>query len=165
MTETKIDTPGKKGMTEKQREARMKNLLIGRKKRMENIKQRKKEEIQKGDEYNLSSDADNESESSDDDVDFIISKKKKVVKSKKTDKSKPRSRDDLEYPDRKNEIEELKNMVMSLALLQKKQNKVLKKQHTSKPVNKLVLLPPHAPQPESNQARDNMMEMLRRSLM
>lgn len=161
MTEEKTKPkPGKKEMTEKQKKARLNNLLVGRQKRMENLKRKKEEKNNKQDEYDLTSEE--PTDSSSDEGDFIISKKK-PAKKKDAPKPKPRSRD--ESPPQKNEIEELKNMVMDLALMQKKHNKAIRK-HTTKPVNKLVLLPQtSAPAHESNHMRDSMMDMLRKSLM
>lgn len=150
----------KKPMTEAQKKARMENLRKGREKRMEALKQ-KKEKAE--DEYDLSSEDDQENDSSTDDEGFIISKKKPARKQK------VRSRNDVEFPTftPKQEFDDLKNMVRELALMQKKNNKVMKKQQNNKPVNKLVLLPPtqQAPsKPQNFQLRDSVAEQLAKQL-
>jgi hypothetical protein len=152
----------KKPMTDKQKAARMENLKKGREKRMEAMKNKKE---QKQDEYDISSDNEQESDSSSDDEGFVISKKKPVSKQK----AKPRSRDDVAFPSftPKEEFDDLKNMVRELALMQKKSNKTMKKQQNNKPVNKLVLLPP-AQQTQANSQsyliRDSIAEQLAKQL-
>lgn len=121
-------------ITDKQRAARMANLAKGRKKRMETIKQKK--EGLSNDEYDISSndgDNDNDNDESSSDDDLIISRKKST-KNKKTEISK--SPNNL-----KNELDELKNMVIDLATLQKKQNKQNKKNRSNSGGTKIVVLP------------------------
>jgi hypothetical protein len=141
----------------------MENLRKGREKRMEALKQ-KKEQPQS--EYDLSSEDDQESDSSSDDEGFVISKKKPIRKQKV---SLGRSKDDVEFPSftPKQEFDELKNMVRELALMQKKNNKVIKKQQNNKPVNKLVLLPSAQQtqsKPQNFQLRDSLAEQLAKQL-
>ena len=141
-------------MTDKQKAARLKNLENGRKKRMELIKQKK----QVDDEYDLSSNDEKESESSDSDDGFIISKKKPVKKPKDIPvKSKP---DKL-----RSEVDELKTMIMELATIQKKQNKAVRKR-TERPSGgtKIVVLPNHSANPATLSKINDGMELLRRSL-
>lgn len=145
-------------LTEKQLAARRENLRKGREKRMENLKGKKDEKPQY--EYDLGShDADSEDSSSDDE--FVISKKKVVSKK---NGPKPRTREEVEYPPSKNEIEELKNMVLELAIMQKKNNKSLKKQQ-GKP-SKVLLIPPTTQQQatQPKQLNDTMIDHLRKSL-
>lgn len=145
-----------KKLTEKQLAARRENLRKGREKRMANLQNKKEEKPQY--EYDLeSNDADSDDSSSD--GDFVISKKKVVHKKHGP---KPRTRDDVEFPKNKNEIEELKNMVMELAIMQKKNNKSLKKQQ-GKP-SKVLLIPPTQTQQQPKPANDTMIDNLRKSL-
>src|SRR5437868_5550984 len=108
------DKPPRK-MTEKQKAARLANLERGRKKRLESLKQKKEARARGGhEEYDLSSvcsdSSETESESENDA--FIISKKKKPKRQKKTSRAKPQD-DNL-----RNDVDELKNMVITLANLQ-----------------------------------------------
>ena len=149
-------------MTEKQKAARLKNLENGRKKRMDKIKQKKEQEQEE--EYDIDTSEDEQASESDDDSQFIISKKKpKVPKSKPKDiqPSKKAVGDDKV----KGEIDDLKNMVMQLAMLQKKQTRKANK--NKKPSStKIVVLPNNAPSGSgSSVARDNVMDAVRRSLM
>lgn len=151
-------------ITDKQKAARMANLAAGRKKRMEQLKQKK--EAKKEEEYDLSSNEENDSSSESDNDAFIISKKKsgktsvlkKIIKqeSPKEDKS----------AKLKNELDELRNIVTDMALMQKKQHKATRKQ-TNRPSGgtKIVVLP--QAQGGSNQSgpSDSVMDALRRSLM
>lgn len=148
----------KKSMTEKQRLARLANLKKGRETRMTALKNKKQETA---DEYDLSSQDDKDSDSSSDDGDFVISKKKPTRK--------PRSRDDIAFPSftPKNEFDDLKEMVRDLAMMQKKSNKAIRKQQNNKPVNKLVLLPSAqqaSAQSQSYRIRDSVAEQLAKSL-
>ena len=66
----------------------------------------------------------------------------------------------------KNELDELKNMVIDLATLQKKQNKQ-NKQKRSNGGTKIVVLPNNQTQqqPEQNTQSNHLIDALRRSLM
>jgi len=65
----------------------------------------------------------------------------------------------------KGEVDELKQIVMELATMQKKQTKVIRKQGASKPINKLVILPPQeSKHSQSSNQVNYMMEHLRKSL-
>lgn len=106
----------RKPITEKQRQARIKNLAAGREKRLANV-QAKKKPIQ---EYDIDSD-----DSSDDD-EFVLSKKKKGG-SKPTAPKEPKG-------DLKGELQELRGMMFQLAKQQKK--------HKARPPsNKIVVIP------------------------
>jgi hypothetical protein len=151
--------PVKKSITDKQKAARMANLERGRKKRMESIKQ-KKEGTDKPEEYDLSSNEENDSSSDDDDT-FIISKKKPVA----VKKNKPVVDENANL---KSEVDELKNMVIELASLQKKQHKVNKKNNSRQNGStKIVVLPNNANSgnSETKSANDSLMDALRRSLL
>lgn len=165
----------KRVMTEKQKAARLANLARGRKKRLENIQQKK--EVKPTEEYDLSSQSDSETDSdvsSDNDA-FIISKAKKAkraktkeppVKEKKTrfvvGKEKRREIDDGLRTD----VDELKFMVMELAELQKKQNKKTRKQTEKKSGGtKIVVLPQSNNNNTTKPPHGDLMEALRKSLM
>ena len=142
-------------ITDKQKAARKANLAKGREKRMETIKQKK--EDTKNEEYDLSSnDGDNDVDESSSDDDLIISRKKPT-------KTKQVKKDDNSL---KNELDELKNMVIDLATLQKKQNKQ-NKQKRSNGGTKIVVLPNNQTQqqPEQNTQSNHLIDALRRSLM
>jgi hypothetical protein len=64
------------------------------------------------------------------------------------------------------EVDELKNMIIELAKLQKKQTKTTRKQ-TQKPSGgtKIVVLPQNTPAHRQSQPYDSVMEALRKSLM
>jgi hypothetical protein len=146
----------KQKMTEKQKSARLANLEAGRKKRMELM--RKKKEVQQQEEYDLSSKSSSEESPSDDDA-FIISKKKKKSKKVVKQTESPLPKDD---PFR-NELNEIKNIVVELANLQKKQNKAQKHTNKSSGGTKIVVLPQNTTQ--AKQPNDSVMEMLRKSIM
>ena len=142
-------------ITDKQKAARKANLAKGREKRMETIKQKK--EDTKNEEYDISSnDGDNDADESSSDDDLIISRKKPT-------KTKQVKKDDNSL---KNELDELKNMVIDLATLQKKQNKQ-NKQKRSNGGTKIVVLPNNQTQqqPEQNTQSNHLIDALRRSLM
>lgn len=159
--------PTKRQMTDKQKVARLANLERGRKKRLESLQQ-KKEAKEKGEpeEYDLSSD-DSESTDTESDADaFIISKKKKspAVKSKKARfvaKEKVVAHDHL-----RTDVDELKDMVMALANLQKKQTKTARKQNRKPNATKIVVLPQNTSGVVPTKGpQDSLMEALRKSLM
>ena len=142
-------------ITDKQKAARKSNLAKGREKRMETIKQ--KIEDTKNEEYDISSNnVDNDADESSSDDDLIISRKKPT-------KTKQVKKDDNSL---KNELDELKNMVIDLATLQKKQNKQ-NKQKRSNGGTKIVVLPNNQTQqqPEQNTQSNHLIDALRRSLM
>lgn len=148
-------------MTEKQKAARLANLEAGRKKRMEMVKQKKTGLPVKHHEYDLSS---NESDSSSDSDAFVISKKKRVPKKEAlTRKQKDRSKEEIHKF--KDDVDELKTMVMELAKLQKKQNKSIKSSKRSGGGTKIVMVPPNQPQPISKPQTDlAYLDALRKSL-
>lgn len=145
-------------LTDKQLAARRENLKKGREKRMANLQNKKEEKPHI--EYDLESQG-SDSESSSD-GDFVISKKKVV---EKKNGPKPRTRDDVEYnkTSSKNEIEELKNMVMELAIMQKKNSKSIRKQQ-GKPSKVLLIPPTQQPAQPPKLGNDTMMDHLRKSL-
>ena len=161
-------------MTEAQKKARMANLANGRKKRMEMLQ--KKKESPKGteQEYDLSSDesmSDSSNDSSDNEA-FVISKKKPkakpVDKKQKYHGAKVKIAE-VEKPMHDNlrhEVDELKSIMMELATMQKKQNKVTRKQ-SKKPAGstKIVVLPQNNSGGSHSQANDSVMDALRKSLM
>jgi hypothetical protein len=156
----------KRVMTEKQQVARLANLEKGRKKRLETIKHQKD---QKGngvnEEYDLSSDYSNESPSSESDNDaFIISKKKRVPRIT-TKSHKPQKR--YQSPDLRNEVDEIKNMVIELAKMQQKQNKTKRKTSRKKSGGtKIVVLPQNtSASPPVRGSNDCLIDALRKSLM
>lgn len=110
----------RKQITEKQRQARIKNLAMGREKRLANV-QAKKKPIQ---EYDIDSE---EESSGDDDDEFVLSKKKKVGKVKPIPQPAPAH-------DLKGELQELRGMMFALAKQQKKQK-------VRQPSNKIVVIP------------------------
>lgn len=156
-------------MTEKQKAARNLNLKKAREKRAELTK--KKYEA-KNEEYDLSSNDETiDSDSSESDDAFILSKKKKTTKPKHKipleEKKKNRGMADTNMIFQKNEIDELKNMIYQLATAQKKQNKALKKEpKRSSGGTKIVVLPqPNTPPPTQIRAHtDSSLEVLRKSL-
>lgn len=101
---------------------------------MENIKQRKEAEKNKPEEYDLSSNSESESDDT-----FVISKKKPTKKVAYTTPPnvalKSVADDNL-----RSEMNELKNIVLELATIQKEQNK--KKDKESNKGTKIVVLPP-----------------------
>lgn len=155
--------PVKRTMTEKQKAARLANLERGRKKRLESIKLKKEAKPQE--EYDLSSNSSNSDEASESDFSdaFIISKKKKMPKTKL---AKPRKLTFNENNGRddnlRNDVDELKNMIVTLANLQKKQNKARKQTKKASGGTKIVVLPQNTPASRPN---DNLMEALRKSLL
>lgn len=150
----------KRTMTDKQKAARLANLERGRRKRLDELKQ--KNETKPTEEYDLSSvsnsSTDSESEG------FVISKRKKkeprVKSATKSERHRPPvlARDDL-----RNDVDDLKYAVIELAKLQKKQNKTRKQTKRSSGGTKIVVLPQGTAQP--NSPNDGLMEALRRSLM
>src|SRR5687768_8730609 len=96
-------------ITEKQKAARMANLAAGRKKRMEQLKQKK--EGNKEDEYDLSSNEENDSSSESDNEALILSKKKPAKKTAKIE-TKPIKTQSEPKEDKsaklKNELDELR---------------------------------------------------------
>ena len=130
--ENKDDTKKVVKITEKQKAARMANLEKGRAKRKEMMN--KKKETPKHEEYDLEDLYDGDGDDSSDDETFVISKQKP--------KNHPTREDIL-----KNEVDELKNMVIQLATLQKKQNKK-QKEITSRP--KISVLLPNSNQPQES---------------
>ena len=142
-------------ITDKQKAARKANLAKGREKRMETIKQKK--EDTKNEEYDISSnDGDNDADESLSDDDLIISRKKPT-------KTKQLKKDDNSF---KNEWDELKNMVIDLATLQKKQNKQNQQKRSNGEI-KIVVLPntQTQQQPEQTTQSNHLIDAVRRSLM
>ncbi len=171
----KIDKSTKtKKMTDKQKTARLANLERGRKIRMESVKQKKESKQAKDTEYNLSSDnsTQDESDSESDNGDFILSRKKKSVKQKTPKKQvsdNPKIQSNDKYLDLGKDVDELRNIVMELANIQKKQNKAVKnaKKQTSgsgkKTINNIVL-PSGGQNSPAKLTNDSVMDALRRSL-
>ncbi|HRP37291.1 MAG TPA: hypothetical protein PLS50_05785 [Candidatus Dojkabacteria bacterium] len=129
----------KRKITDAQRAARNDNLAKGRKKRMENIKQKKEMKEQ---EYDISSDEsyDSASSSGSDNDAFVISKAKK-----KPVKEQPRTHRIISKhpaPDShlRQDVDELKSMILELANMQKKQHKE-RKQTKRSSGTKIVVLP------------------------
>ena len=158
-------------MTEKQKAARIANLANGRKKRMEMIKQKKE---RKSEEYDISSNdgsLDESESSSDSDDAFVTSKAKK--RSGKTDAMLEMLKKD-ERPVKehklknlndglKGEVDELKNMIIELANMQKKQHKTARKSRPSGGT-KIVVLPQNTSGGSQSKAADDYMEKLRKSI-
>jgi hypothetical protein len=142
-------------ISDKQKAVRMKNMEKARNIRMANL-QRKKTDTKKQEEYDLSSN--DESESSDED--FIISKKKQALKKKdKPLKEVPKQPDDH----LKTELNDLRNIVTELAMMQRKHGKKLKASKTSTPG--IVVVSPNQPaNRDSSIGRDTAMDTLRRAL-
>lgn len=165
----------RKGMTEAQRKARLANLAAGRQKRLESIKQKQEEADyrSKQESYDLSSeDSFEDSESDTDDDAFIISRKKKKEPPKRKDR---KTKDLIQKKDLKqkrddslkHEVDELKNMVVTLANLQKKQAR-RKSTPRKSGGTKIVVLPPNgAPSVSGTKptGTDGVIEALRKSLM
>lgn len=140
--------PVKKSITDKQKVARLANLEAGRKKRAEMLQKKKKEQ-----EYDLSSNESEDSDSESEDESFVVSKRRPAKKPKPQD----------ENNQLKQDVNDLKNMVVELATLQKKQNKELKKTRTTKSSGtKVVVVQPN--QPEKLIETNSTLEALRRSL-
>ena len=157
----------KKVLTDAQKAARLKNIQKASKVRMQNINERKK--VKEQEEYDLSSNEENESSSESDNDAFIISKKKPTKKTKVVEKTiKPRvldrTFDDKSYK-LKNELDELRNIVTDMALMQKKQHKATRKQtNRTSGGTKIVVLPQSQGSNQSGPS-DTVMDALRRSLM
>lgn len=140
-------------ITEKQKAARAANLAKGREKKKENLKL--KNEEPKHDEYDIGSDDDDEYDASSEEETFVVSKKKP----KSSTHAKPAKVQDTNQL--KDEVEELKSMVLQLATIQKKQQK----QRKERP--KISVLLPKAPANEpktSTQHYDNMINTLQQRL-
>ena len=135
-----MDRKPKKEITEKQKTARLANLERGRKKRMETLKQKKEKTNEPQQvEYDIGSEASDQSSSDSDSSAFIISKKKPVKKPSKRAKQ-DKGGDSFNLT--KNDVDELKSMMYELASQQKKQNKRSKaKQNEGAGSTKIVLLP------------------------
>jgi hypothetical protein len=147
-----MEKPTKKSITDKQKIARLANLEAGRKKRMEQLQ--KKKQTKKVEEYDLSSSEDSSSDS-DEESSYTLSKKKAKTAPKKEAKK--------EDANLKQDFDELKNMVVELASLQKKQNKALKRKEPKSGGTKIVVIPPNGQ--DQKQSNDNStIEALRRSL-
>ena len=153
-------TENKKVLTDAQKAARLKNIQKASKVRMQNINERKK--VKEQEEYDLtSSESDNDA--------FIISKKKPTKKTKVVKKTlKPRVLDrtfDDKSDKLKSELDELRNIVTDIALMQKKQHKATRKQtNRTSGGTKIVVLPQSQGSNQSGPS-DTMMDALRRSLM
>jgi len=125
------------------------------------ILSRKKEN--KVEEYDVSG---SESGSDTDNDDFILKRKKpktrQLVVKERTDK-KPKQKDD-DYLDLKDEMNEMKDMIQQLALLQKKQNKKARKKSGGTKLA-VVNMPNTPPEIKAPSSHDSLMEALRKSLM
>ena len=160
---TENQVKSRKGMTEAQRKARLANLAAA------NGKKRKQDYRSKQQSYDLSSDdsyAESETETDDDDA-FIISRKKNF-KEKHSKRNNTVSKKDIRKHNRddhlKREVDELKNMIVSLANLQKKQarRKPIEKKSGG---TKIVVLPPNAASEKPQTQSDSVIDALRKSLM
>ncbi len=166
-TDSKRVTPVKQKITDKQKAARLANLERGRKKRMESLKQKKDEKLNEQNEYDLSSEESGSGSDSDDDSSFVVSRKKPVKKEPEK-KSKNKLVVSNDSNKLKSDVDELKNMVIQLATLQKKQNKANKQMKERKSGGtKIVVLPNNSndQHTQSKSSNDSLMEALRRSLM
>ena len=151
----------KKVLTDAQKAARLKNIQKASKVRMQNINERKK--VKEQEEYDLSSNEENESSSE------SISKKKPTKKTEVVEKTiKPRVSDrtfDDKSDKLRNELDELRNIVTDMALMQKKQHKATRKQtNRTSGGTKIVVLPQSQASNQSGPS-DTVMDALRRSLM
>jgi len=170
--EAPLEKKPKRQLTDKQKAARIDNLAKGRKKRMEMIKQKREMKEQ---EYDISSDESYESDSSsgsDNDA-FVISKAKKKPALEPTmsqtigTTSHRRSHKQLHTSKQtsshlRQDVDELKSMIIELASMQKKQHKE-RKQAKQSGGTKIVVLPQQGggSQPK---AHDDYMEKLRKSI-
>lgn len=146
----------KRIMSDAQRKARLENLAAGRAKRKEMI-QKKKEP--KADEFDLSSDSDSVDSDSDSDNDaFVLSRKKKPVKSH------ARSKKSVVDDPMRREFDELKNIVVEIAKKQVKASKNAKQTKRSSGGTKIVVLPQNSSTPSPNILNNSEMDRLRKSL-
>ena len=144
----------KKAMTKKQEAARLENLARGRKKRMDMLKE-KKETV----EYDLSSnDYEQSGSDSDDGYDLIKKKSVKKEKPKKEEKEHKDKPKEEKLHDFRNELDELKNIMIDIAKVQKKQSK--RKTHRDK-----IIIPIPQSTPQTKTQNESMIEALRRSLL
>jgi len=166
--EAPLEKKPKRQLTDKQKAARIDNLAKGRKKRMEMIKQKKEMKEQ---EYDISSDDsyDSDSSSGSDNDAFVISKaKKKPVLQpirRSSHKQPHASKQANRTPDShlRQDVDELKSVIIELASMQKKQHKERKRSKQSSGGTKIVVLPQQGggSQPK---AHDDYMEKLRKSI-
>ena len=164
------EKPVKRVMTDKQKAARLLNLEKGRKTRMEKLQKSKEPQ---NEEYDLSSQSSDSSDSESDNEAFVISRKKKVVpkdvviNQQKSKNGRSHASIIGENPPNnfasKNDIETLKEAILDL---HKKQNKAFAKSKTKRSGGgtKIVLLPQNTSQ--SNRGpNDSVIDQLRKSLM
>lgn len=151
-------------MTEKQKAARMDNLAKGRKKRAEMLKQKKEGKVDDNDETSYD---DSSSNSSSDSEAFTLSKVKrsKKVPVKET-KSRKQKNDPLDRPYSRQESDELKQALIEVLNMQKKQNKTVKRQ-SKRPAGNVIVNVPQASgagaQPQVKTYTDHELQM-RKSL-
>ncbi len=117
-------------ITDKQKAARIANLEKGRQKRLEKLQQKKESKEQ----YSASED---DTSSSDSDEGYVISKKKptKIVKTK------GRVIDESSFMGSKNELDELKKIMMEMAIKQKQHDKALRRQNKRSKSPAVVVVP------------------------
>jgi len=117
----------RKAITEKQRQARIRNLAEGRKKRMENLAKKKTKYPIKDDDE---SDTDGEeSESDGEDVEFVVTKNRKVQKEEPKAKPHHKERKDPDSAKVREEIETLKQNFGKLAKKKKRSSRPVKEQN------------------------------------
>ena len=119
-------------ITDKQKAARIANLEKGRLKRLEKLKMKKEDKHDPSSEDESSSDSES-------DEDFVISKKKSKAKQ-------PRGRivDRSSFASEtasKSEVDELKKIMMEMAIIQKQQGKAVRKQKRRSRSPKVVVVP------------------------
>ncbi|HRP37659.1 MAG TPA: hypothetical protein PLS50_07680 [Candidatus Dojkabacteria bacterium] len=163
--EVPLEKKPKRQLTDKQKAARIDNLAKGRKKRMEMIKQKREMKEQ---EYDISSDEsyDSDSSSGSDNDAFVISKAKKKPMTIREPPQKQKRHISKHAPTDthlRQDVDELKNMIIELASMQKKQHKERREPKRSSGGTKIVVLPQQGAgaQPKHN---DDYMEKLRKSI-
>jgi DNA recombination-dependent growth factor C len=148
----------KKPMTEAQKKARLQNLQKGR-------EIRKKKLESKGQEYDLSSDESDVSDSESDNEAFVISRKKKVVPKEVVKQERSRKTIQMEHPQHSNNyqknFDELKTMIQDA--LHKKNTKAKSSKRSGG--TKIVVLPQNTSQQASkSNYNDPSMDFLKKSL-
>jgi hypothetical protein len=109
--------------------------------------------------------SDDESQSSEEEILFIPSKKmNKVVKEKKVNKKSEKSDND-ETEKLKNEFNEMKQMMMMIAMKQKTKKKPVKKIYIEKPLPQVPLVQPLIVNEKTKSDHDDMIKNMQRKIL
>ena len=142
-------------ITDKQKAARIANLEKGRLKSLEKLKMKKEDKHDPSSEDESSSDSES-------DEDFVISKKKSKTKQ-------PRGRivDRSSFASEtasKSEVDELKKIMMEMAIIQKQQGKAVRKQRRARSPN-VVVVPQYGAGAPPAKSNNHILDALREKLM